>query len=74
MSTLFTSACMITGAYFCMGAYKSDVVNYIHGCLFSMGAYFTVYEDVSSFVIRHWNSNTSSSLYFVDAVIWCNVL
>ena len=54
-----------------MGAYKSDVVNYIHGCLFSMGAYFKVYEDVSSFVIRHWNSNTSSSLYFVDAVIWC---
>ena len=39
------------GAYFCMGAYKHDVVAviemgvYIHGCLFSMGAYpdFTVY-------------------------------
>ena len=33
-------------AYFCMGAYKRDVVfvikmcAYIHGCLFSMGAYY----------------------------------
>ena len=34
------------GAYFCMGAYKRNVVIeikmgvYIHGCLFSMGAYY----------------------------------
>ena len=56
-----------------MGAYKSDVVNYIHRFLFSMGAYFIVHDGVSSFVIRHLNSNTSSSMYFVDAVTWCNV-
>ena len=34
------------GAYFCMGAYKRDVVvvikmgAYIHGCLFCVGAYY----------------------------------
>ena len=38
------------GAYFCMGAYKHDVVvvikmgAYIHGCLFSMVAYYTIYH------------------------------
>ena len=43
----------IWGAYFCIGAYKRDVVAeikmgaYIHGCLFCVGAYypdFTVFR------------------------------
>ena len=39
--------CFHMGAYFCMGAYKHDVVvvikmdAYIHGCLFCVGAYYS---------------------------------
>ena len=51
-NSLPLTGAFLWGAYFCMGAYKSDVVAvikmdaYVHGCLFCVGAYnpdFMVY-------------------------------
>ena len=42
------------GAYFCMGAYKRNVVvvikmgAYIHGCLFCVGAYYPDFTQYSN--------------------------
>ena len=42
------------GAYFCMGAYKNDVVVVIkNGCLYSWGAYFVCFIPILQYT--PWN-------------------
>ena len=51
------------GAYFCMGAYKRDVVVVIKGCLFCVGAYypdFTVQQYTTVYYsIYYWTLNAT---------------
>ena len=57
------------GIYFCMGAYKHDVVVVIHGCLFTMGAYYLNFmiavQGVAAAILEsghQWRDTTSQQL------------
>ena len=54
---IFVFGCAIAvtvmwGTYFHMGAYKCEMNAYIHGCLFSMGAHYSDFRLLSSFLCR----------------------